>query len=118
MAIPQLKGFDCIDHDPIEEWMPSSDSDAYYPLCLHIGPPDEEVADLFYVDVATPQAINAHNLGRRLKQKGIVVNPYSWESVLAKVQATIECCEGENWSQQSELLSKHFNWEYENYRGP
>jgi len=116
MATPQLKGFDCIDHDPIDEWTPESDSDACYSLCLHIGPPDEEGADLFYVDVMTPQAINEHNLGKRLSQRRIVVNPYSWEAVLESVRATLERCAGENWNQQSALLAKHFDWEFENYR--
>lgn len=116
MAIPILKAFDCFDHDPIDQWRPDSDSEAYYSLCLHIGPPDEEGADLFYVDVATPQAINALNLGKRMSERGIVVNPYSWENVLAVVRTILERCAGEDWSQQSQLLAKHFSWEYENYR--
>ena len=32
------------------------------PCVLLIGPPDEEGADLFYVDVTTPQALNEHSL--------------------------------------------------------
>jgi len=116
MAIPKLKAFDCVDHDPIDEWVPASDSDVHYSLCLHIGPPDEDGADLFYVDVATPQAINEHNLGRRLKERRIVVNSYSWDNVLEKVQETLRNCGGDSWNQQSELLAKHFYWEFENYR--
>ena len=116
MKLPQLKGYDCIDHDPIDEWAPESDSDVFYYLCLHIGPPDELGADYFQVYVTTPQAINQHNLGRRLSQHRIIVNPYTWEAVLESVRATLESCAGENWSQQSTLLAKHFSWEFENYR--
>jgi len=116
MATPQLKAFDCFDHDPIDQWMPDSDEDVCYSLCLHIGPTDEEGSDLFYVDVYTQQAIKSHNLGKSVSQRGIVVNPYSWDGVMRKVQATIERCEGENWSQQAELLAKHFSWEFANYR--
>ena len=116
MTIPQLKGFDCVDYDPIDEWRPSSDAEVYYSLCLHIGPLDEEGADLFYVDVATPQAINELNLGKRMSERGIVVNPYSWENVLQEVRNILERCVGDDWNQQSELLSKHLNWEFENYR--
>lgn len=116
MKIPQLKGYDCIDHDPIDEWVPESDADVFYSLCLHIGSPNSEGADLFYVDVVTPLAINNHNLGRRLSQRKIIVNPYSWEAVLESVQAILERCAGENWSQQSTLLAKHLSWEFENYR--
>ncbi len=116
MAIPQLKAFDCTDHDPIDQWIPESDVGVHYSLCLHIGPPDEEGADLFYVDVVTPQSINEDNHARSLSQRRIVVSPYSWEDVLKKVQATLERCAGDDWRQQSELLAKHFNWEFENYR--
>ncbi|MEO0415299.1 MAG: Imm8 family immunity protein, partial [Verrucomicrobiota bacterium] len=116
MTTPQLRGFDCIDYDPIDEWQPSSSAEVYYSLCLHIGTPDEEGADLFYVDVATPQAINELNLGKRMSERGIVVNPYSWENVLNEVQGILERCKGEDWNQQSELLAKHFNWEFENCR--
>lgn len=114
MAIPQLKGFDCIDHDPIDQWVPTSDAEVHYSLCLHIGPLDEEGADLFYVSVTTPQAISEHELETR--QRRIVVNPYSWANVLKEVQRTLEMCGGDDWSQQSALLAKHFDWEFENYR--
>jgi hypothetical protein len=80
MKTPQLKGFDCFDHDPIDEWSPESDSDVFFSLCLHIGPPDEAGADLFYVDVRTPQEANESNRGMRVSQRRIVVNPYSWEA--------------------------------------
>lgn len=116
MKTPQLKGYDCIDHDPIDEWTPESDADVFYSLCLHIGFPQSEGADLFYVDVMTPQAITHHNLGRRLNQRKIVVNPYTWDAVLESVKVTLERCAGEDWSQQSALLAKQFNWEFENYR--
>jgi hypothetical protein len=116
MKIPQLKGFDCVDHNPIDEWTPESDADVFYSLCLQIGFPDSGGADLFYVDVMTPQAINNHNLGRQLSQRRIIVNPYSWEAVIEAVRAILECCAGDDWSQQSALLAMHFSWEFENYR--
>jgi len=116
MAPPELKAFDCFDHDPIDEWIPDSDADVHFSLCLHIGRADEDGADLFYVEVATPQAINEHNLGKTLGQRKIIVNPYSWELVLKEVNAILAECRGDNWLQQSEFLAEHFSWEYENYR--
>ena len=116
MTIPQLKAFDCADHDPIDEWVPPSESDVHYSLCLHIGPRGENRADLFYVNVATPQAISQHNLGWCFKQKGIVVNPYSWRVVLERIQEVLRCCPGNDWAQQAKLLANHFHWEFEDYR--
>jgi hypothetical protein len=116
MKTPQLKGFDCFDHDPIAEWSPESESDVFFSLCLHIGPPDEAGADLFYVDVMTPQAGNESTRGTRVSERRIVVSPYSWEAVLESVRAILASCTGETWSEQSASLAKHFNWEFENYR--
>lgn len=116
MKTPQLKGFDCFDHDPIDEWSPEPGSEVFFSLCLHIGPPDEAGADLFYVDVMTPPSVNETTAATRLRKRCIVVDPYSWEAVVASVRAILASCAGETWSEQSALLAKHFNWEFENYR--
>jgi hypothetical protein len=115
MPIPELKAFDCVDHDPIEEWIPESEESVSFHLCLHIGRPEEKGADLFYVHVVTPQAINGQNPGRRLG-KHMVVNPYSWSSVREQLQRILERCEGETWDQQATRLTEHFEWEFEKYR--
>ena len=116
MIIPELMAFDCLDHDPIEQWIPDSDAEVDYRLCLHVGQPDSEACDLFYVRVTTPEAIGAHHPGTSVGKRRIVVNPYSWESVLEAIQATLARCAGEGWSQQSALLAEHFDWEFEGYR--
>jgi len=116
MTTPELKAFDCIDHDPIEQWIPASEGEVNYQLCLHIGLPGDEACDLFYMQVTTPEAISTHHPGKSLGKRRIIVNPYSWESVLEAIQATLERCAGDDWSQQSALLAEHFAWEFENYR--
>ena len=116
MATPQLKAFVCIDHDPISDWIPESDTEVYYSLCLHIGPPDEDGADQFYVDVTTLQGISEQNISKHLNKRTIVVNPYSWKAVLKAVLATLVSCSGDTWKKQTELLAKRFDWEFQNYR--
>ena len=113
---PVLKAFDCSDHDPIDQWVPKSNDDVYYSLCLHIGPPDEEGADLFYADVVTPHSIERLNLTKSKFTRQIIVDDYSWVNVIRKVQSVLDQCSGEGWAQQSLLLSKYFYWEFENYR--
>jgi hypothetical protein len=114
MPVPELKAFDCIDHDPIEEWHPESVSDLYYTLCLHIGIAGRDGADLFYVDVMSPQV--EQTLGPKLRSRSIVIDPYSWNGVLAKVEIILAQCEGQTWDDQARLLSAHFHWEFENYQ--
>jgi hypothetical protein len=113
---PELKGFDCIDHDPIEDWIPSGDEVVNYHLCLHIGSRDEVGADYFNVQVVTPQSINSQNLGSSLSKRSLVINPYSWSAVRERVESVLSECIGSDWSQCADLLSKHFHWEFENYQ--
>ncbi len=116
MMTPQLKGFDCLDLDPIDEWQPQEDEDVYYTLCLHIGLPNEDGADLFYVDVLTPQAMKVFKVSNQILTNPLIVSPYSWENVMAEVKTVLENCQGEHWSDISRSLSKRFNWEFANYQ--
>ena len=117
MIAPQVKAFDCTDHDPIEDWKPSSES-VWYTLTLHIGTSDRQGADLFSVTVCTPTGLND------AKQDGfapgpeppIVLSEYSWPEVVEAVQDRIQDCQGSDWGNIQTKLRKRFRWEYENYR--
>jgi hypothetical protein len=116
MIIPQLKNFDCVAHDPIDQWSPESEDEVCYHLSLHIGQPDQVGADYFDVQIVTPEAINRMNLGRRLAKYHIVISPYSWEIVLQRIEEILRACGGDSWEQISRLLAQHFDWEFANYR--
>jgi len=113
---PEIKGFDCVDLDPIEDWVPEDYSDVHYHLCLHIGPAGDIGTEYFYVEVTTPQAINRQNLGSSLRKRCLVINPYSWGAVLDRIQGIVAECKGSDWSQCTRLLCEHFNWEYDGYQ--
>ncbi len=114
MPIPELKAFDCMDHDPINEWIPESVSEVFYTLCLHIGVMGSVGADYFYVDVMTPEV--EQNLGANLRSRSIVIDPYSWNGVVAKVEKILAQCEADTWDEQARLLSAYFHWQFENYQ--
>jgi hypothetical protein len=42
-----IKSFDCVDHDPIEEWIPGDINDIDIWITFSIGPSDEVGADYF-----------------------------------------------------------------------
>ena len=111
---PVLKYFDCTDHDPIEEYVPESDS-VWYWLTLGIGTPESEAADLFSVPVGTPVGLReARQSGeRKFCVPPIIVNPYDWIMVLAEVNRRIGTCADLSWSGMQEQLRKLFFWEYE-----
>lgn len=60
--------------------------------------------------------------GRRVKPRGaakarpIVLQPYSWEGVLAATRERLESCTGRDWLEVQEKLRRQFDWEYEGYR--
>jgi hypothetical protein len=114
---PELKHWDCLDHDPIETWVPN-DPEVLFWLTLAIGLPGSEAADNFEVCVVTLAALRS-DAGRAVKPRGagsllpIVLQSYSWPGVIAAVGARLEQCEGRDWLEVQEKLRRHFFWEYE-----
>jgi hypothetical protein len=117
---PELKHWDCSDHDPIEAWVPD-DAEVVYWLTLAIGPPESEAADNFQVCVATLAGLKSA-AGRVAKPRGpsspeaIVLQRYSWTGVMAAVRARLEECEARDWLEVQEKLRSRFYWEYEGLR--
>ncbi|WP_444912473.1 Imm8 family immunity protein [Microbulbifer sp. PAAF003] len=113
MKTPEIKGWDCIDHDPIEEWVPDDPSDVEFWCNIAIGLSGENGADNFQVHIATNKA-----LSRIEDKKYMVVVPYyeSWVQVLDVLHSIVAECEDIGWSGMSEQLAKHFHWEYEGVR--
>ena len=120
MLKPELKRWDCTDHDPIETWVPDG-SEVLYWLTLGIGLAGSEAADNFEVCVATPAGLRSSN-GRRFRPRGsaeplaIVLQSYSWAEVLVEVQTRLDACTGSDWLEVQEKLRTQFLWEYEGMR--
>jgi hypothetical protein len=117
---PELRGFDCYDHDPIEAWVPDDDEVLYW-LTLTIGEPGSVGADNFRVCVATPAGLKSP-LGQRFRPRGsgqvkaIVVQAYSWNAVLGAIDQRLDACEGHHWDEVNEKLRIQFDWEFEGMR--
>ena len=108
---PVIVSYDCTDHDPIDKWLPDDASNVDFWMNFTIGP-DMEAGDNFQVHVVTPN--NLH--GKNSDNHAIVLNEYSWSSVLASVEKMLEKCRGSDWSEMSEKLSQLMYWEFENYQ--
>lgn len=108
---PVILSFDCVDHDPIEEWEPDDAFDVDFWMNFTIGP-DATGGDNFQVHIVTPN--NLH--GKDSDRHAIVMLEYSWPSVLAEVEGMLEKCQGSTWLEMSEELSRLMHWEYDNYK--
>ncbi len=117
MIEPEIRDFDCMDHDPIDEYVPDR-PDVCYWLTVAIGAAGEEGADNFQILVATPKGLKAlkqagHKLG---PEPPIVVEPYDWSSVYSRLEARVAKCSTHTWTFVMERLRRSFRWEYEGMR--
>ena len=112
--VPELKGFDCVDHDPIERWVPEGEAVLYW-LVLHIGVPGEPGADLFTVPVANHAGLHDPEWKQRAdrSKSPIVVDPYSWQGVIDEVDRCLQAAAGWDWATVRAKLRERFAWEYE-----
>jgi hypothetical protein len=119
MQAPVLKGFDCLEIDDLEHWLPAS-SEVCFWLTLSIGMADGDAADNFQVCVATPDGLSSA-FGRRVKPRGtapppIVVQEYSWAAVRQQIERRLAGSAGGDWGAMQEKLRLWFSWEYEGYK--
>ncbi len=118
MLTPELKSCDCAGLDPIQDWVPESD-EVYYWLTCRIGLEGSDAADLYQVPVLNVRGLKSDVWKKRSKRgpasdpPAIVVEPYSWEGVLAELGRRLESCSGYDWFHINDALRKLFHWEYE-----
>ncbi len=118
LLTPELKSWDCFDHDPIEDWVPDTDTVLYW-LALHVGLPGSEAASMFMVPVANHKGLHTPEWKQRYRRPRdktivpIVVDPYAWPAVLAEVHRRLEEISCINWFDLQEQLRLIFDWEYE-----
>lgn len=108
---PVIVSYDCTDYDPIDKWVPDDPYNVDFWMNFTIGP-DMKGGDNFQVHIATPNNLN----GKNSDKHAIVLNEYSWPSVLAAVEHMLEKCQGTDWSEISEKLSQLMCWEFEDYQ--
>ena len=108
---PIIVSYDCTDYDPIDKWSPDNILDVDFWMNFTIGQ-DMKGGDNFQVHIITPNNLK----GKNSDKHAIVLNEYSWLYVLSAVDNMLEKCQGSNWSEISEKLSKLMYWEFENYQ--
>ena len=108
---PVIVSYDCVDHDPIDRWVPHDVFDVDFWINFTIGP-EPGGGDNFLLHIVTPN--NLH--GKESDKYALVLVEYSWTSVLAGVERMLEKSRGATWSEISEKLSKFMRWEYDEYK--
>lgn len=98
-------------------WEPGRPEDVWLPLAVEIGVEGEPGADLFYVTVATVEAMRTH-MPRHPDQRPLllVVNEFHSHQVVDTVTHLVRNASGQVWHDAVEQLQRHFQYEYEDYR--
>jgi hypothetical protein len=109
----EIKGFNCLDHDPIQNWQPKDKDDVEIYMNFTIGPVSSMGGDNFQAYIITKKRFLELN---EKDGRYIVLNEYSFENVFKQIDCIIKKCENEDWPVTANNLKEYFYWEYENYR--
>lgn len=101
------------------------DLDIYFPeeidnfimsLTLTIGPLQEEGSNYFYIRVCTPEWLCKNQWLPELMRHTLLVRKYDLDEIKKAIMDYIDQCEGNDWMEIAQKLSRVFAWEYEDYQ--
>ncbi|RAU32966.1 MULTISPECIES: immunity 8 family protein [unclassified Pantoea] len=85
-------------------------------LLLRIGCEDSSGADNFDLRIYTPEWLCKHHWVPELMRHTLLVRKYDLEEITKTITDYIDQCEGKNWIEIAQKLSRVFAWEYEDYQ--
>ncbi|HHL2559132.1 TPA: immunity 8 family protein [Yersinia enterocolitica] len=109
-----LKNIDCIHHD-FNVYSPDKDETAIT-LTLMIGSVDSTGGDNFDVFVCTPEWLCKHQWVPELIRHTLLVRKYDLDEITKIITDYIDQCEGKDWTEIAQKLSRVFAWEFEDYQ--
>ncbi|ANS45004.1 immunity 8 family protein [Serratia inhibens] len=83
---------------------------------LKIGPENEEGTNYFYLNVCTPEWLCKHHWLPELMRHTLLVRKYDLDEIIKTITDYIAQCEGNDWMEIAQKLSRVFAWEYEDYQ--
>ncbi|WP_118988311.1 immunity 8 family protein [Photorhabdus sp. CRCIA-P01] len=104
------------DHFLLEEFAPPENDNFSLWIELSIGVHDEEGADYFQVQICTPEWLCNHHWQPELIRHTLLVRKYDLAEIQKTITDYIEQCEGNDWMEIAQKLSRVFAWEYEDYQ--
>ncbi|MCT4714501.1 immunity 8 family protein [Enterobacteriaceae bacterium H18W14] len=85
-------------------------------LNLSIGPIGENGTNYFQVRVCTPEWLCKHHWLPELMRHTLLVRKYDLDEITKTITDYIDQCEGNDWMDIAQKLSRVFAWEYEDYQ--
>lgn len=85
-------------------------------LTLTIGPINEIGSNFFYIQVCTPEWLCKHRWVPELMRHTLLVRKYDLDEITKTITDYIDQCEGSDWMEIAQKLSRVFAWEFEDYQ--
>lgn len=85
-------------------------------LLLQIGADDHHRIDNFELFICTPEWLSAYQWQPILMRNIMLVRSYDLKKIKKLISDYIEQCEGSDWLEIVQKLSRFFAWEYEDYQ--
>jgi hypothetical protein len=114
----EIKKIFSLDVKNLVEFVPDNPSNFSIPLRLVIGPAGETGEETFDVDVCTPEWLMQHFRGDFvvLIRHKILVNSFDFARIKQFIERYVRYCEGDDWNDVAQKLSRLGRWEFEDYR--
>lgn len=106
-----INHYDCLEHDPIDQWQPEDPSDINISINFNIGLV-ATAGDNFLLHVVTAN----QQPDEQMEPYTLVVDKFNMPAILASVDGMLEQCQGENWPDIAGQLSRLMQWEFANYQ--
>lgn len=104
------------DSYPLENYRPDECDNFSVWVELSVGTYKEEGADYFRLHVCTPEWLCKHQWLPELMRHTLLVRKYDLDEITKTITDYIDQCEGKDWMEIAEKLSRVFAWEYEDYQ--
>ncbi|MDF7680568.1 immunity 8 family protein [Enterobacteriaceae bacterium ESL0689] len=109
-----LKNIDCLHHE-LNSYNQELD-DIAITLTLTIGIPDLPGGDNFDVFICTPEWLCKNQWLPELMRHTLLVRKYDLNEIKKIIADYIDQCEGNDWMEIAQKLSRVFAWEFEDYQ--
>ncbi|MQL50684.1 immunity 8 family protein [Photorhabdus khanii] len=83
---------------------------------LCIGPDDNSGGHDYQVLICTPEWLCKHKWEPELIRHTLLVREYNLDEIKKTITNYIDQCEGQDWMEIAQKLSRVFAWEYEDYQ--
>jgi hypothetical protein len=100
----------------LDKYWPEDENVFSLRLLLRIGLEDSVGADNFDLFICTPEWLCKHRWLPELMRHTLLVRKYDLDEIKKTITDYIDQCEGEDWVEIAQKLSRVFAWEYEDYQ--